>query len=48
MVEALSKIQTCLVRTAGRFGFLGTVRLVHVVRYGGRSVRLVSVPSVPY
>ena len=34
MVEALSKIQTCLVRTAGRFGFLGTVRLVHVVRYG--------------
>ena len=43
MVEALSKIQTCLVRTAGRFGFLGTVRLVHVVRYG-----LVSVPNVPY
>ena len=29
MVEALSKIQTCVVRTAGRFGFLGTVRLVH-------------------
>ena len=47
MVEALSKIQTCLVRTAGRFGFLGTVRLVHVVRYGWL-VRLVSVPNVPY